>query len=134
MYLNSKLNALKYKLKIRSNSDPDLDEATHRSAGLQVRAVQDPFASCHGCQVLFIAQGGPYNDVGAAGVKRLLVQDYTTYNTKQKESQKLKTKKIHIMVPKLELLYSCKPANKFHKIICQIPWTEITKCRYEIHP
>lgn len=64
--------------------DPDLDEATHRAAGLQVRAVQDPFARCHCCQVLLVAQRSPYDDVRAAGVKRLPVQDYTAYNTKQK--------------------------------------------------
>lgn len=45
--------------------------------------MQDPFAGRHRCQVLLVAQGSPDDDVGASGVERLLVQDYTTYNTKQ---------------------------------------------------
>lgn len=65
-------------------SDSDLNEVANRATGLQVRAVQDPFASSHCGQILLITQRRANDDVGAAGVKGLLVKDYTTYSTKQK--------------------------------------------------
>ena len=46
------------------------------AAGLQVGAVQDPLPGGHGGQVLLVAQGVPHDDVGAAGVERLLVQHH----------------------------------------------------------
>lgn len=52
---------------------PHLDEVFDGTACLQVRAVQDPFASRHGSQVFLIAQWLAHDDVGAAGVETLLV-------------------------------------------------------------
>lgn len=45
--------------------------------------MQDPLPSCHCCQILFITQGGPYDDVRAAGVERLLIHDYATYGSRE---------------------------------------------------
>lgn len=56
----------------------DLDKVTDRSTRFQVRTVQDPFPGCQRCQVLLIAQGSPNNDVGAAGVEGLFVQNNAT--------------------------------------------------------
>lgn len=83
-----------------SDADPDLDKVSHGATGLQVGAVQDPLPRGHGCQVLLIPQGAPHNDVGAAGVKALLVQHHTTYRdprgTKTCRVRKTHTEKLRI--------------------------------------
>lgn len=65
------------------SSGSHLNEVSHGATRLQVRAMQDPLAGCHGGQILLVSQWTPYNDVGAAGVKRLLVQDDAPYRTKR---------------------------------------------------
>lgn len=83
-----------------SDADPDLDKVSHGATGLQVGTVQDPLPGGHGCQVLLIPQRGPHNDVGAAGVKALLVQHHTTYRdprgTKTCRVRKTHTEKLRI--------------------------------------
>lgn len=56
-----------------ASAEPNLNEVAHGAAGLQVGPVQDPLSCCHGCQILFVSQRGPDNNVGAARVERLLV-------------------------------------------------------------
>lgn len=72
------------------SSDSDLNEATHGATGLQIRAMKDPFPRRHRCQVFLITQRSPDDDVGAAGVEGLLVQNNTTFNTKHKSKSKEK--------------------------------------------